>query len=430
MARKQKARTSSANDMLTVRQTNPTQIVGTYMPSGYDPQYGHNFPFFNIGLIPTILKDPKVRYGLQLIKGPIENFTVFLPEEDAEDGALHETIREQGVQFVYAVKSADKTVQELVLKTMKRFWATGLREALTAIEWGFSCSQIIYERDMDDSKKVVYKGLHLYPQQSSRPLLRNNCLIGANIRGLSGHENGLDLHLPKVLWHVHAREVHRLFGQSRCEWCFVPWHELWVQYGARDSRRTWMLRNNFDGGEMRYPIGKTKIDNFAVDNDVIAAEMMSKMRTGGFRILPYDTDPGSKEQKWQYTPPSANVEPQSLMAYPKSLQTEILEGLGIPPEVVESNSDGGFGSATGRKVPMIAYYSTLSSLVNNVIADFCACCVDFVVRVNNGGKFVPYSVERVIPLKSSLPEGPGGPGGKERKTDPVTTTESDSGLSV
>jgi hypothetical protein len=179
---------------------------------------------------------------------------------------------------------------------------------------------------------------------------------------------------------------------------------------------------------MYYPIGKTKLsDGSEVSNDVLAAQMMSNIRTGGYRIFPDETNPESGKQRWQYEPPAANITPQGLMEYPEQLRLEILEGLGIPPEVIESQSDGGFGSATGRKVPMVAYYSSLSILVSDVITDFRKFILDYLVLAN-WRKPIEYEIERLVPTESESPSGaPGGAGGK---ADTVTSTVKDTGLSI
>jgi len=417
---------SSASEMLKTYTDNPVRHVWAFLPSTFDPQYGHNFPIFNVTLIPTMLKDSRVRFGLNLIKGPIQSFTIFLPEDKANQPAIHETIREQGVQFPYIVKCENQEVRDFLLKTLNRFWENGLRHALSAIEWGFSCSQVIYRKGINN--RIEYDSLKLYNALSVRPLLKQNALVGANVRGVEALRNGLNLVIPKVFWHTHARETNSIFGQSRLEWCFVPWHETWVCYGARDIRRTWFHRNSFDGGQMYYPIGKTKLsDGSEVSNDVLAAQMMSNIRTGGYRIFPDETNPESGKQRWQYEPPAANITPQGLMEYPEQLRLEILEGLGIPPEVIESQSDGGFGSATGRKVPMVAYYSSLSILVSDVITDFRKFILDYLVLAN-WRKPIEYEIERLVPTESESPSGvPGGAGGK---ADTITSTVKDTGLSV
>jgi len=121
--------------------------------------------------------------------------------------------------------------------------------------------------------------------------------------------------------------------------------------------------------------------------------MMANMRTGGFRVFPDDVNATTGQQKWAYTAPSANITPNGLMEYPKELRYEILEAMGIPPEVTESQSDNGMGSATGRKVPMMIYYSTLAHLCDQVIFDLKAQVLDYLALVNYNSK--DYQIERV-----------------------------------
>ncbi len=101
------------SDLLQTVQTNPTNFVPVLNPAFTDPEYAHNFPYWRPNLVPTMRRDPKIRYGLNLLKGPIQSYTVFLPEEEADNPVLHETIREQGIQFVYAVKCKDKESKSL-----------------------------------------------------------------------------------------------------------------------------------------------------------------------------------------------------------------------------------------------------------------------------------------------------------------------------
>lgn len=411
--------------MLQVDLPSRAETLGMILPSTMDPSYGHNFPIFSLELVNTIMHDPRVRFGINLIKGPIQSFTVFLEEAAAQDPSIHESIREQGVQFAYCVKSKNKDVADFVLRSMNKLWNNGLMSMLLAIEWGFSASQVIYKKN-EDTGHIEYDSMEWLHPYSIRPLLHKNKLIGVQRRGQQGEIHGTDILIPKMVWHVHSKEYNRILGQSRLSWCFVPWHEMWVMYGARDIRRTWFHRNSYDGGSMYYPIGKQKnSDGTTIDNCDLAVTIMSRMRTGGYRIFPNDVDPNTKEQKWNYEPPQSNTTPQGLMEYPEALRKEILEALGIPPEVIEGGDEGGMGSATGRKIPMIAFYSSLSPLVNNVITDYCRFSLDYQILVNFKKK-VPYSIEKVVPLKTVQAMG----AGTGVRSDAATKTESDTGLSV
>lgn len=461
------SRRGSVEELLQNISTNPTAWLSVPNMPAMEPEYGHNFPIFRRSLVPTMQCDGRIRYALNLIKGPIQAFTVFVKEEEAENPELHETIREQGIQYVYAVKCKDPEVEQLILDTLNRFWVSGLQEALLAIDWGFSCCQVNYriagkigqslpgKSKLKGAIKLKYDSLkHFYPfDVTPLKFAEDNSLAGARIRGIVNHPKGYDIPIYKLMWHVHNKEHHDLWGQSRLQWAFTPWHELWTQYGARDIRRTWFFRNSYDGGTMRYPIGKTKDENGQeIDNKLSAIAMMSQLRTGGFRILPNELLPDGKTYKWDYEAPSGNVTPTGLMEYPEQLRYEILEAMGIPPEVVEGGDSGGMGSSTGRKVPLIIYYASLYQLVNNVITDVRRFIIDRLISVNIK-KEVDYDIVRVMPTKtleaqqnqmnnelkgqelqikgSKQPPGVKKPIKKSvKKTDPITKTDSKTGLSL
>ena len=410
------------SDLLVHHQVSPMVWMPTWLHSVYEPEYGHNFPIFRLSLVPTIQKDPRIRYGLNLLKGPILAYTAFYPEDEAENPLLHETIREQGVQFVYGIRCEDKEAQKFILRSLQQLWQNGVQELLLALDWGYSCCQVnyVYKKAADGSKPLIYYDSleHIHPFNVA-PRHRNGKLLGARVRGVEGGQGGTVLSPPKIIWHVHAKEQSRLRGQSRLEWAFVPWHETWVEYGARDIRRTWFYRNSYDGGTMRYPIGKSRLDGGnVVDNRDLAVQYMTQMRTGGTRIFPSDQRADARNPDWDFDPPSANVTPAGLMEYPEVLRIEILEAMGIPPEVVEGGG-GGLGSSSGREIPMLAYHSTLYPLVNNLINDFKKFVLDYLLWVNFK-KEIQYDIYKVIPLKSQEPMPKGVPG--QPTTKPSTKT--------
>lgn len=409
----------TSDDLLGVYNTAGDAYTNLGVPT-FEPAYGHNFPLFRRSLVPTMQRDPRIRYCLNLLKGPIQALTVFLDDKEAENPQLHETIREQGIQFAFSVKCEDEKAKELILKTLNRFWLNGLQEALLAIDWGHSCSQIMFKKAHAGSGlKVEYDRLkHIHPNNLNPLRNKERRMVGVRIRGIAGSVGGIDIPLYKIFWHVHRKEFNETWGQARLEDAYVPWHEMWTLYGARDIRRTWFFRNSYDGGTMYYPVGKTKNANGdEIENKTLAINMMAQMRTGGFRVFNNRKDSDGKTPEWNYEPPASNVTPQGLMEYPDVLRYEMMEAMGIPPEVVESSGEG-FGSAGGRKVPLLVYYSTLTPLVNNVVNDIPKFIIDNLLQVNFG-KVPEYSITRVVPLKSV--EQPA------KSTDPITKPTKPSG---
>ena len=123
--------------------------------------------------------------------------------------------------------------------------------------------------------------------------------------------------------------------------------------------------------------------------------MSENKRTGSTAIFPSSKGLDGKKA-WEFVPPNVNMTPQGLMEYPTVLRDEELEGLGIPPEIVQNGGSQGMGAATGRMVPLQAFIATLSPLVSDIIIDFQKQVIDPILLVAN--KFTDdYTIEQIVP---------------------------------
>jgi hypothetical protein len=71
--------------------------------------------------------------------------------------------------------------------------------------------------------------------------------------------------------------------------------------------------------------------------------------------------------------------------------------MGIPAEVVESKGSDGFGSATGRKVPFMAFIATLAPMVSNIIGDFHDQILRPILELQNKGVAPKISIKKIVP---------------------------------
>lgn len=359
----------------------------------------HHRPIFTQYVIPDMMTDPRICFGLELIKGPIHSNTKFFTEEEAKDENVHKYIVESGTQFPYVVNADKKEIADYVASNLKRFWQTGAIKALSAIEWGYSGHEVIYKQtSLSRNKKVpTYDNLYSYQPNDVRVVSVQGGITGIEINPSNYRSHYLGM--PKSFWHVHARDVNRYYGQSRLRNAYAAWWEIWTEGGARDVRRQWYYRNAYDGGIVYYPIGKTEVaGGQTIENRDLALEMLSKKRAGGYFVFPNQEQNG--KQAWQYEPPVAGVTPQGLPEYMNSLTDEELEGLGIPPEIVQGG-DGGLGSSSGRKIPMMAYYSSLQKISDFLISDFLTQILQFTVPLAfPGNKTADYEVVPLIPVKA------------------------------
>jgi len=266
---------------------------------------------------------------------------------------------------------------------------------------------------------LSFDNLHdFYPPDCCAVTMQGG-LVGTEIN--SGNLKEFYIGIPKVFWHVHARDQKKFYGVSRLFGAYAAWWEIWTEGGARDIRRLWFYRNAFDGGIMRYPTGYTQIENGGrINNRDLALEMLAKKRAGGYLVFPNQTGSDGR-QVWEYEQPSSASAPPGMAEYMVFLTNEELEGLGIPPEVVEGGG-GGLGAATGRKIPMIAFYSSLQQIVDYLIGDIRVQILDFLIKLNFG-KLHEYEIVPLIPilayqepLSQEKPEGSQG----EKKPTPNT----------
>lgn len=385
-------------DLLSI--TRSRHRVHATMPY-YDDRYSHHHPYFTIGTVDMMLRDSRIKYALGLIKGPIVAYTKFFSEKDADDPSINQAIIDREYNYAYKIESESEETAKFVIDTLNHFWNDGVLKALLAIEWGFSPAQIIYKREGDGL--IHYDSLLNYTVKDCRPVSKDMKLTGIFIKGINKF-----IPLPKSFVHVHQREYNRFTGRSRLVDAHIPWHETWNLGGARDIRRVWYFKNSYDSGTLYVP-SESLIDqdgNERTSTD-IAVEIMENARTGSYRIFPRPPQStGKTERSWDYEPPKANTTPDGMREYLTDLRTEILEGMGIPPEVVENGSSSGMGSATGRKVPLMAFLATLTPIVNDLITDCRHQIINPLLIANK--KPLDYKITRIIP-KTFIPGGPDDP---------------------
>lgn len=358
----------------------------------YDPRYSHHFPFFGFGTIDMMMRDSRVLFGLGMLKGPIFTYTRFFTKEDLAKPEVNQAIIDRDYFFSYQVDCEDERTRTFILDTLNEFWMNGVAKALKCIEWGYSPCQVIYGRDNESIMR--YKNLVSYVPNIARPVSKNHELIGIHLKNTDKY-----IPMPKSCVFIHQREYDQFIGRSKLFACHIPWHETWQLGGARDIRRMWYYRNAYDSGTLYFPEGSITDPDTGEkrSNAELALEIMDATQTGSYRILPKPaTSNGKNEKTWDFESPKANTTPDGILEYPKDLRLEILEGLGIPREVVESEGSQGFGSSSGRAVPFMAFIASLQPIVSELLLDFRMQILNPLLLVNDMSPY--YKLTRVIPI--------------------------------
>lgn len=347
------------------RKPRDVALTADYTPTGYYSPfyYSRNRPAFTVITIREMLVDPRINFGLRLIKGPITS------------------------QYKVSVKADTEEARAFIDAEVKRFWRNSAYRMLRALEWGYAGSEVLYRYDGEG--RLRFDTTRDLDSTDLRPVVYEGRIVGMVVRNVPNYQGGLQttynqlvIPRPKFLWHVYERHKNPWFGASILYPASVPWWELWSEGGFRDARRLWYYKNSFEGGIMYHPPGITRLETGqVVSNRDLARELIEKKRTGGVLTLPNELI-SENIRAWEYQPPHGNTAPTGLESYGADLRSEIFEALGIPPEVIEDTR--GEGPVSGRKVPLIAFYSTLQEIGNWLLTDFDEYVLSFLVEYNFG----------------------------------------------
>ena len=366
----------SSQDLLETRVTD-------YIPNAYNTAFLMNRqrPLLTQWVVRQMIVDPRVSFGLWLIKGPMLSKAKFAVESETEE------------------------VQTFVQKLINDFWLNGAVQALKAVEWGYSGSEVLYKRD-EKTGQIHYAGLKDFDSTHVKIVTKNGVRAGILLDNFQTQRmsQGKAVYLggPKCFHHVHWRHAHPYYGMSRLIGAHLPWNEIWCEGGYRDIRRLWFYQNAFNGGIMYHPEGSVKTPEGRILNyQDIAQEMVEKMRAGATLAMPSKFDQRGN-RLWDYQSPKGNTIPSGLFDYGDSLRIEILEAMGIPYEVIEASGNEGFGSSTGRQIPETAFYAILQEELNWLIYDLVEQVAKPLVQINAALGLLPYDTFEVLahPLDS------------------------------
>jgi hypothetical protein len=314
-------------------------------------------PPFSLSVALEMLTDPRITLGLWLVKGPILSKTRFFVDCDRPE------------------------VKEFLKAQITRFWRMSAIRALKAIEWGFAASEVMYHVSGGMIHYDTLKDLH---SLDCRAVTQKGKLVGATVRNVPGYraKQKITLEGARLLWTIHSREIHPWYGRSRLFGAYLPWLELWTEGGCRDTRRLYFHKYAFSGPIGYHPTGSVSLsDGTQVSNRDFMREMLEKYKTGAVMTFPNTRD-GNGNLAWNVVPPNVSAPPEQIMSYISDLRTEILEGLGIPPEVIETQ--GGTTGWSGKAIPMEAFYSILQDVVNWLSHDFKQQILVPLIEINFG----------------------------------------------
>lgn len=339
-----------------VRMVGPS-LTTDYIPSVVHFGYTHRKPPWSLHRVDQMLSDPRIRFGLFLIKGPIIGNAKF------------------------KVTADNLKVGRFVADNLARFWRNSSLIALSAVEWGYSGSEVMYRFK---SGLVYFDKCKRLMQRDTMPVTLRGDITGMNVRNVKSKLAGqVYIPLPRALWHVHGREFHPWFGSSRLKGAYEPWFEQYSDGGAKDARRLYYHKYLYSGDIIRYPKGRSSRTEGGqqTSNRAIAEDIAIQRRTGGITLIPNDVD-SHGNPAWVIENGQAVIPSSDILLMIKDLRDETWEGMGIPPEIARAEGTGAFA---GRRVPQQAFYSILQEILRCLISDVDEQIIRPLININFGG---------------------------------------------
>lgn len=314
-----------------------------------------NRPLFTLWHVDAMLTDARVRFGLDLLRGPIITNAHFV------------------------VHTKNPALKLFLASQINRFWRTSIQAALRCMDYGFLGCEVIY-RSVDNL--LQFDRLKFLHPHNTRVVTVKGEFVGMDVSRVGNTNSSVYVGRPKAFWTVHARDSHAWYGRSRLRGAFLAWNEIWSDHGYRDQRRVWFYKNAYAGPKVGYPPGSTPSENAGeppLDHRQIAQQMVDFMVSG--TGVTYPVIGAGPQGGWVIEDAKPISIPEGLLEYGDQLGDEIWEGMGIPPEVARAEGTGAFA---GRRVPQQAFYSVLQEIMQDIITDFDEQILMPLTRMNFG----------------------------------------------
>ncbi len=367
----------------------PSLSAAAHTWSGYDSD-----GWFARSDVDLMDRDPRIRIGFRILCAPVRAAS-------------------------WKIRCDDPSAEQFIHSTIRRFWMNDLHKALGMLKYGALGGELLYCYD-ETRGGWCYDRLKDFRLDDVRPLDLRGEFSGVNVysRNPAGHlsKNKIELAPPSSFWLANQPESGGYYGWPRYAGAWKPWKEKRGKHGAIDVRKNWMIRNSCRGAQMRYPDGSTLMpDGRYVPNQDVAREMVEKYMAGHVLALPGDFDKESGHFLWEWTEPHMGEDVSSILKYPEVLDTEILEGLEIWPEVLQAPEVGAGWS--GRAIPFLMFLGSEDEIVTATLSAFVALAVRPLVRQRYGPSlWFEVEPESLLPKDAANPSNQQGLGGDQGMT--------------
>lgn len=347
-------------------------------------------PPFTTRVIEFMLLDYQVQLGMGLLSAPI----------------LKPKIQIEG-------KTPEIT--EFIEKTIQDFWRKAMPKLLLARAYSIAGGEVLYERNESDGKIYFKDFRDVYPIDMGL-IHRDNKVFGITVRmnpdqhtsqrgvetkhASTNHaQNKIQLWGMKGFIYVHRRRFSSWYGRSDLRPAYEPWLEKTNKYGAKHSKRLWFTKYAFTGGTLLHPQGHyDEIDEVTGQitkksyRDLARTALNRMMNGAGFTFENVKGNELETKGAWQYIAPSLNGDGKPLLDNLDRVDLEILRGMGIPDDILTHIDGSGFGSASGKVIPLAAFFVSQTEILQAFFQQFENIVLIPLLKLNFGASVSDYKV--------------------------------------
>jgi len=353
--------------------------------------------------------------------------------QDIEAMLMHPHVSEVFEQYKsgchhaeFAVKANSPEVQRFVEAMLRRCWNRALDQFQLSYDYGWCGYEVMYAMEQG---YLTFTGVLEFSPFDAWVLTRDSHYAGISVANVPGKGKialwGSAKWPAKGMWLAVNKRWSRWYGRSCLFRAWRPWRRLAHRSGMEEVIDGAWYRFGYRGPIIRYPMkafprrgttpgantgdGGADFDRARED----ARQWVENVQAGTGLVLPNSWNVTANRYEWEVE----NVDPApiqlgGMLDLVKYIKNEISYGVGVPPELLEAAEPGGW---SGRKVPLIVFYTRQLRNARAILWAFRQQVLDPLVRWNFGPG-AKYEVEPLIKVPSELePIGqrgaPGQPGG-------------------
>ena len=336
------------------------------------PWYGaYNPDKISIDIYDKMKTNPQVAAGLKCIKYPV-------------------------LALNWHVKSDSQEVREFVVENLKPLWRGLIESSLTAVEYGFSTHEIVYEKR--DGKAFLKKIKSLHPKWININLDEHD-----NFSGFTQTWMGQFIQVPRVkafiFTHGKGESFGNLFGESRLKPAYEPWYwwSTLIQFMMK-----YFERRGIPPTKVRFPPGKTKEGKSTAE---VAVEMGRALQSESVVAIPSSVwEIGGKVlYKWDVEYLDEQRRGDMFQSALVSLEAKILRAMFVPERVITQDTLSKAGSYSLSKVHADMFLLGEEGLTVSLEDQINKYLISKLVEINFGKKaWARVEIERITEARKQF----------------------------